>query len=98
MTDSLKINDSIVFVSEMKIWAACPKQLYFKISAERKRHPDLIFNINQAGVFENRIWREICLELPALVLEMKDENPDAVFTGNPAFADCLRGVFQEIEN
>lgn len=70
MTVSWKINDGIVLVSEIRIWAACPKQLYFKISAERKGHPDLLFIEKRAGVFENRIWREICLELPALVSEM----------------------------
>ncbi|MDR0768008.1 MAG: Dna2/Cas4 domain-containing protein [Methanosarcinales archaeon] len=90
-------NDKTVFVSEIRMWTACPKQLYFKISAEKKRHPDLIFNEKRAGVFENKIWREICLELPALVLEFTDENPDVVFAENQEFEERLRTMFQEIK-
>lgn len=98
MASFREMNDNMVFVSEIRIWAACPKQLYFKISAERKGHPDLLFNETRAGVFENRIWREICLELPALVLETYDENPDVLFAGNIEFESRLRILFQEIEN
>ncbi|MBZ3935784.1 CRISPR-associated protein Cas4 [Methanimicrococcus blatticola] len=98
MADFWKKNDETVFVSEIRIWAACPKQLYFKISAERKGHPDLLFNEKRAGVFENKIWREICLELPALVLEMIDENPDVVFAENSEFKNRVKRLFEEIGN
>ncbi|WNY24290.1 hypothetical protein MmiHf6_16210 [Methanimicrococcus hongohii] len=102
-----KTNDKTVFVSEIRMWTACPKQLYFKISAERKSQPDLIFNEKRAGVFENKIWREICLELPALVLEFADdinndennidEKTDVIFAENSEFKNRIKKLFDEIK-
>ncbi|MDR2943724.1 MAG: Dna2/Cas4 domain-containing protein [Methanosarcinales archaeon] len=91
------MDDESVFVSEIRMWAACPKQLYFRISAEKKGRPDILFGEAGAGVFENRIMREICLELPALVSEMTEEKPDIIFTGNPEFENRLKRLYQEIE-
>lgn len=98
MIEKMKsFDEKTVFVSEIRIWSACPKQLYFKNSAEKKGHPDLLFNETRTGVFENKIMKEICFELPALVLEYFEENPDVDFAENPKLKKRLKSMATEIE-
>ena len=67
MTEKSKF-DEMISVSEIKIWAACPKQLYFNYSGWKRGRTDLLDEKNEL-IARNDLLREICLDVPDIVLE-----------------------------
>ena len=65
----IKNKTNFVFVSEIRLWSNCPKQFFFKYSEETKGKQSSFFNENRLALFENRIMKEICLEIPDIVLD-----------------------------
>ena len=60
--------DERVSVSEIKIWTACPKQLYFNYSGWKRGRADL-WDEKSDLIVKNDLLREICQDVPEMVLE-----------------------------
>jgi len=94
MTNSGKLNE-MISVSEIKTWAACPRQFYFDYSGWIRGKTDLPDEKNDL-IIENDFWREVCLELPEIVSEaiVFDENR----IDEEKLKNDLKLKIEEIEN
>ena len=60
--------DERISVSEIKLWAACPKQLYFNYSGWKRGREEL-WDEKSDLILKNDLLREICQDVPEMVLE-----------------------------
>ncbi|MCL2549722.1 MAG: Dna2/Cas4 domain-containing protein [Methanimicrococcus sp.] len=62
------MDEKSISVYDIKQWAACPRQLYFKKNAEKKGRPIVSIYENPA-FFEKALYRELLFAIPELALQ-----------------------------
>jgi len=62
------MNENSVSVYDIKQWSTCPRQLYFKKSAEKKGQP-IVSLFDNPSFFEKALYRELLFAAPDIILQ-----------------------------
>lgn len=100
------LNEAIS-VSEIKLWTACPRQFYYNYSAWKKGKNDLSAEKKATLILRNDLLREVCLDLPDIVLEsrisedvekgIEEEKTDEEKLDKEKLAGCIIERLEEAE-
>ena len=91
---------SSVFVFEVRQWMICPRQLFFKNRQQLKQeendgtHFSLLYKADPIRYFEKEMIRDVCFDLPALVLESVDKD-DTDFINKTKLKAEIENVIEE---
>ena len=89
-----------VFVFEIRQWMICPRQLFFKNRRQLKQknnedeHFSILYKADPIRYFEKEMIQEVCMELPALVLESIDKN-DKDFINREKLKNKIENAIEE---
>ncbi|MDL2261737.1 Dna2/Cas4 domain-containing protein [Methanimicrococcus sp. OttesenSCG-928-J09] len=86
----------MISVSEIKLWTACPRQFYYNYSAWKKGKTDLPAEERAELILKNDLLREVCLDLPEIVLESRIQT-DAAKLDEEKLAERIKERLAETE-